>query len=339
MKNNNPSKEKKSMNPMHRARVRIALAIAALLAAPSLAHAQAADWPNKPVRIVVPFAPGGGSDFIARYIARRLSEELKQPFIVENKPGAGGNIGAEQGIKSPPDGYTLTLIASSYTVNPSVYKINFDPVADMTPIVQISQGPLLIVVNPNVAAKTLGELVALAKAKPNEIYFASSGSGSIVHAASEYFNLKAGTKMTHVPYKGSGPAMTDTIAGQTQVFFSSASTAMPQINAGKLRVLAVTTSKRIPALPNTPTVIEAGVPGYDVTLWHGLIGPKGMPPEIVNKINAAVVKALKLKETEDQLQNDGVAPAGGTPQQFGTTIKTEIEMWRKVVADASIKAD
>jgi len=319
--------------------MRFALALAAMLALPSLALAQAAEWPNKPVRIVVPFAPGGGSDFIARYIARRLSEELKQPFIVENKPGAGGNIGAEQGIKSPPDGYTLTLIASSYTVNPSVYKINFDPVADMTPIVQISQGPLLIVVNPNVPAKTLGELVALAKAKPNEIYFASSGSGSIVHAASEYFNLKAGTKMTHVPYKGSGPAMTDTIAGQTQVFFSSASTAMPQINAGKLRVLAVTTSKRIPALPNTPTVIEAGVPGYDVTLWHGLIGPKGMPPEIVNKINAAVVKALKLKETEDQLQNDGVAPAGGTPQQFGTTIRTEIEMWRKVVADASIKAD
>jgi tripartite-type tricarboxylate transporter receptor subunit TctC len=318
--------------------MRFALALAAMLALPSLAHAQA-DWPNKPVRIVVPFAPGGGSDFIARYIARRLTEELKQPFIVENKPGAGGNIGTEQGLKSPPDGYTLTLIASSYTVNPSVYKLNFDPVADMTPIVQISQGPLLIVTNPNVPAKTLAELVALAKAKPNEIYFASSGSGSIVHAASEYFNLKAGTKMTHVPYKGSGPAMTDTISGQTQVFFSSASTAMPQITAGKLRVLAVTTSKRIPALPNTPTVIEAGVPGYDVTLWHGLIGPKGMSPEIVAKINAAVVKSLKLKETEDQLQNDGVAPAGGTPQQFGTTIKNEIEMWRKVVVTANIKAD
>ena len=318
--------------------MRFALALAAMLALPSLAHAQA-DWPNKPVRIVVPFAPGGGSDFIARYIARRLTEELKQPFIVENKPGAGGNIGTEQGLKSPPDGYTLTLIASSYTVNPSVYKLNFDPVADMTPIVQISQGPLLIVVNPNIPAKTLGELVALSKAKPNEIYFASSGSGSIVHAASEYFNLKAGTKMTHVPYKGSGPAMTDTISGQTQVFFSSASTAMPQITAGKLRVLAVTTSKRIPALPNTPTVIEAGVPDYDVTLWHGLIGPKGMSPEIVAKINAAVVKSLKLKETEDQLQNDGVAPAGGTPQQFGTTIKNEIEMWRKVVVTANIKAD
>jgi len=318
--------------------MRFALALAAMLALPSLAHAQA-DWPNKPVRIVVPFAPGGGSDFIARYIARRLTDELKQPFIVENKPGAGGNIGTEQGIKSAPDGYTLTLIASSYTVNPSVYKLNFDPVADMTPIVQISQGPLLIVVNPNIPAKTLGELVALSKAKPNEIYFASSGSGSIVHAASEYFNLKAGTKMTHVPYKGSGPAMTDTISGQTQVFFSSASTAMPQITAGKLRVLAVTTSKRIPALPNTPTVMEAGVAGYDVTLWHGLIGPKGMSPEIVNKINAAVVKSLKLKETEDQLQNDGVAPAGGTPQQFGNTIKTEIEMWRKVVVTANIKAD
>ena len=312
--------------------------IAATLALALPAIAQQ-DWPTKSVKIVVPFAPGGGSDFIARYIARRLTDELKQPFIVENKPGAGGNIGTEQGIKSPPDGYTLTLIASSYTVNPSVYKLNFDPVADITPIIQVSQGPLVIVVNPGVPAKTLQEFVALAKSKPNDIYFASSGSGSIVHAASELFNQRAGIKMTHVPYKGSGPALTDTIGGQTQVLFSSASTAVSHIQGGKLRALAVTTSKRIAALPNVPTVAESGVANYDVTLWHGLIGPKGMPTEVVNRINAAVNKALKLKETEDQLQNDGVSPAGGSPQQFGATIKTEIAMWRKVVADAGIKAD
>jgi tripartite-type tricarboxylate transporter receptor subunit TctC len=312
------------------------LTLAAAMALPALAQQ---DWPTKPVKIVVPFAPGGGSDFIARYIARRLTEELKQPFIVENKPGAGGNIGAEQGIKSPPDGYTLTLIASSYTVNPSVYKLNFDPVNDITPIIQVSQGPLVIVANASVPAKDLKEFVALAKAKPNEINFASSGQGSIVHAASELFNQRAGIKMTHVPYKGSGPALTDTIAGQTQVFFSSASTAVPHVQGGKLKALAVTTSKRIPALPNVPTVAEQGVKDYDVVLWHGLIGPKGMPPEIVAKVNAAVTKSLKLKETEEQLQNDGVAPAGGTPQQFGATIRKEIDTWRKVVADANIRAE
>ena len=317
---------------------RMAASLAASLAILVAAPAAAQEWPSKPVKIIVPFAPGGGSDFIARYIARRLSEELRQPFIVDNKPGAGGNIGVEQGLKSPADGYTLTLIASSYTVNPSVYKINFDPVADMTPIIQVSQGPLVIVANPNVPVKNLRELVAYAKAKPGEVNFASSGQGSIVHAASELFNQRAGTKMTHVPYKGSGPALTDTIAGTTQVFFSSASTAVSHIQAGKLRALAVT-SKRIPALPDVPSVAEQGVANYDVILWHGLIGPKGLPADIVNKINAAVTKALKLKETEEQLRNDGVAPAGGTPQQFGATIKNEIEMWKKVVAEANIRAE
>ena len=313
------------------------LSVATLAALPYTVSAQ--EWPTKPVKIVVPFAPGGGSDFIARYIARRLTEELKQAVIVDNKPGAGGNIGAEQGIKSAPDGYTLTLIASSYTVNPSVYKLNFDPINDITPIIQISQGPLVIVTNPSLPAKTLQEFIAMAKAKPNEINYASSGQGSIIHAATELFDQRAGVKMTHVPYKGSGPALTDTIAGQTQVFFSSASTAMPQIQAGKLRALGVTTTKRIPALPNVPTVAESGVANYDVTLWHGLIGPKGMPPAIVNRINAAVSKALKMKESEEQLQNDGVSPAGGSPQQFGDTIKRETAMWGKVVADANIKAE
>ena len=318
-------------------RMQAALALAALLALPLLATAQ--DWPAKPVKIVVPFAPGGGSDFIARYVAHRLTEELKQPFIVDNKPGAGGNIGTEQGIKAAPDGYTLTLIASSYTVNANVYKLNFDPINDITPIIQISQGPLVIVVNPDLPVKNLKELIALAKAKPDEVNYASSGPGSIIHAASEMFNLRAGTKMTHVPYKGSGPALTDTIAGQTQVFFSSASTAVAHVQGGKLRAVAVTTTKRIPALPDVPTVAEQGVADYDVTLWHGLIGPKGLPPEIVSRINAAVTNALKLKETEEKLKNDGVAPAGGSPRQFGDTIKREIESWGKVVKAANIKAD
>jgi tripartite-type tricarboxylate transporter receptor subunit TctC len=296
-------------------------------------------YPVKPVRIVVPFAPGGGSDFIARFMAQRLTESFGAQVIVENKPGAGGVLGIEQGVKSPADGYTLTLIASSYTVNPSIYKLSFDPVADITPIIQMSQGPLLVVVNPSLPVKTIKDLIALAKAKPGEVTFASSGQGSVIHLATELFDSMAKVKMNHIPYKGTGPALTDTLAGQTNVFFSSTANAMPHVKAGKLRAVAVTTAKRIPALPEVPTIAESGVPGYDVVLWHGLIGPKGLPRAVVDRVNGEVTKSLKLKETAEQLQNDGVAPAGGTPEQFAATIKKEIGVWKKVAADAGVKAE
>jgi tripartite-type tricarboxylate transporter receptor subunit TctC len=301
------------------------------------AHAQ--QYPSKPVRIVVPFAPGGGSDFIARFMAQKMSAGLGQQVIVENRPGAGGMLGITQGVQSPADGYTLTLIASSYTVNPSIYKFTFDPVNDITPIIQLSQGPLLIVVRPSLPVKTTKDLIALAKQKPGEVNFASSGQGSVIHMATELFDSMAGIKMNHIPYKGTGPALTDTIGGQTDVFFSSTATAMPHVRSGKLRAVAVTTAKRIPALPEVPTVAESGLPGYDVLLWHGLIGPKGLPRPIVERISAAASNALKLKDTAQQLQNDGVAPAGGTPEQFAAQIKKEIGVWRKVAADAGIKAE
>jgi tripartite-type tricarboxylate transporter receptor subunit TctC len=301
--------------------------------------ASAQQYPAKPVRIVVPFAPGGGSDFIGRFIAQRLTESLGKQVIIENKPGAGGVLGVEQGIKSPADGYTLVLIASSYTVNPSIYKLHFDPVADITPIIQISAGPLVAVVKPSLPVNNVKELVALAKQKPGQINFASSGQGSVIHLATELFDNMAGIKMNHIPYKGTGPALTDTLAGQTDVFFSSTATALPHIQAGKLRAIAVTTSKRIPALPSVPTVAESGVPGYDVVLWHGLIGPKGLPRPVVDRLNAEVTKALTLKETADSLKNDGVAPAGGTPEQFAAQIEKEIKVWRKVAADAGVKAE
>ena len=310
---------------------------AALLALPSAAMAQ--QYPAKPLRIVVPFAPGGGSDFIARFMAQRLTEGLGQQVIVENKPGAGGVLGIEVGIKAPADGYTLTLIASSYTVNPSVYKLKFDPVNDITPIVQMSQGPLVAVVRPSLPVKNTKELIALAKSKPGQINFASSGQGSVIHLATELFDSMAGIKMNHIPYKGTGPALTDTLGGQTDVFFSSTATAMPHILAGKLRALAVTTAKRIPALPDVPTVAESGVPGYEVVLWHGLIGPKGLPRPVVDRVNGEVMKALKLPATAEQLQNDGVAPAGGTPEQFLAQIKKEIELWKKVASAAGVKAE
>jgi tripartite-type tricarboxylate transporter receptor subunit TctC len=300
---------------------------------------RAQGYPVKPVRIIVPFAPGGGSDFIGRFIAQRLSDSWGKQVIVENKPGAGGMLGVEQGVKAAPDGDTLVLLASSYTVNPSIYKLNFDPVADITPIIQLSQGPLLVVVRPSLPVKNIKELIALAKSKPGQVNFASSGQGSVIHLATELFDTMAGIRMNHIPYKGTGPALTDTIGGQTDVFFSSTATAMPQVQAGKLRALAVTTAKRIPALPDVPTIAEAGVPGYDVVLWHGLIGPKGMPKDIVERVNGEATKALKLKETAQQLQNDGVAPAGGTPAQFAETIRKEIGMWKKVVTDAGVKVE
>jgi len=312
------------------------LAAGVLGASPSALSQQ---YPAKPVHIVVPFAPGGGSDFIARFMAQRLTDGLGKQFIVENKPGAGGVLGIEQGLKSPADGYTLTLIASSYTVNPSIYKLHFDPVSDMTPIIQMSQGPLLVVVRPSLPVKTTRDLIALARAKPGQVNFASSGQGSVIHLATELFDTMAGVKMNHIPYKGTGPALTDTIGGQTDVFFSSTATAMPHVQGGKLRAIAVTTAKRIPALPEVPTIAESGVPGYDVVLWHGLIGPKGLPRPIVDRLNAEVTRALKLKETTETLKNDGVAPAGGTPEQFLAQIKKEIELWRKVAADAHVKVE
>jgi tripartite-type tricarboxylate transporter receptor subunit TctC len=272
-------------------------------------------------------------------MAQRLTESLGKQVIVENKPGAGGVIGIEAGIKSPPDGYTLTLIASSYTVNPSVYKLNFDPVSDITPIIQMSQGPLLVVVPPALPVKATRDLIALARSKPGQVNFASSGQGSVIHMATELFQTMAGVKMNHIPYKGTGPALTDTLGGQVDVFFSSIASAMPHVQSGKLRAVAVTTAKRIPALPDVPTIADSGVPGYDVVLWHGLIGPKGLPQPIVERINADVTKALKLKETADQLQNDGVSPAGGSPAQFGAQIEKEIKIWRKVAADAGVKAE
>src|SRR5882672_11307203 len=314
-----------------------ALAAAVTLGVSPVALAQ--QYPAKPVRIVVPFAPGGGSDFIGRFMAQRLTDALGRQVIVENKPGAGGVLGIEAGIKSPPDGYTLTLIASSYTVNPAIYKLNFDPLNDITPIIQMSQGPLLVVVRPSLPVKTVRELIALAKSKPGQINFASSGQGSVIHLATELFDSMAGIKMNHIPYKGTGPALTDTIGGQTDIFFSSTATAVPHVQSGKLRAVAVTTLKRIPALPDVPTVNESGVKGYDVVLWHGLIGPKGLPPPIVNRINAEAGKALKVKETADQLQSDGVAPAGGSPEQFLAQITKEIGVWRKVAADAGVKAE
>jgi tripartite-type tricarboxylate transporter receptor subunit TctC len=311
------------------------LVLAALAAGTSFSQT----YPTKPVRIIAPFAPGGGTDFIARLIAQKLTERLGQQVIVENKPGAGGNLGAEFAVKSPPDGYTLLLIAGSYTVNPSIYKLSFDPVNDITPLVQLSQGPFLVAVHPSVPAKTLKELIDYARKEPDKLSYASAGSGSITHLASELFLDMAKIKMVHVPYKGTGPALNDTIAGNTQLIFGSVATSLQFTKSGRLRGLAVTTPQRIPAAPELPTVAEAGVPGYEVVLWHGLVGPKGLPAAVVERVNQAANDALKSKDVADLLATDGVAPAGGTPERFRAVIKADIERWSRVVKQANIKAD
>ncbi len=310
-----------------------------VLAAATAGTSVAQTYPSKPVRIIAPFAPGGGTDFIARLIAQKLTERLGQQVIVENKPGAGGNLGAEFAVKSPPDGYTLLLIAGSYTVNPSLYKLSFDPVNDISPIVQLSQGPFVVAVHPSVPAKTLKELIDYARREPDKLSYASAGSGSITHLASELFMQMANIRVVHVPYKGTGPALNDTIAGNTQLIFGSVSTTLQFIKSGRLRGLAVTTAKRIPAAPDLPTVAEAGVPGYEVVLWHGLVGPKGLPGPVVERLNQAANDALKSKDVADLLATDGVAPAGGAPETFRALIKADIERWSKVVKQANIKID
>jgi tripartite-type tricarboxylate transporter receptor subunit TctC len=272
-------------------------------------------------------------------MGQRLTMAFGQQFFVENRPGAGGSIGVEAGLSSPPDGYTLTLIPSSYTANPSLYKLKYDPIRDIAPIIQISVYPLLVIVNPAIPVKTTADLIALAKSKPGSLNFASPGQGTTIHLATELFAGMAGIRMNHVPYKGSGPALADTIAGRIDLYFSSAPPALPHVKSGRLRAIAVTGNQRVSTLNDIPTVAESGLPGYEVTLWYGFAGPKGLPRSIVDRINEQMTIALKSRETMEQLQNDGLFPAGGTPEQFLATITKEIEVWRKVVNDAGVRVE
>ena len=313
------------------------LLLAVALVAPLVAFAQS--YPAKPVRIIVPFAPGGGSDLAGRLVAAKLTERMGAQFIVENRPGAGSNLGAELAVKAPADGYTLLLISASYTVNPSVYKLSFDPMNDITPIIQISGGPYVVAVHPSVPANSLAEFVALVKKQPDKYAYGSSGNGSIMHVASEYFLDSAKIKVLHVPYKGTGPAVQDTIGGQVQLVFGAVPVTLPHVKSGRLRALAVTTSKRLAAAPDLPTVEEAGYPGYEVTNWHGLLGPKGLPRDIVERLNREIGEVVKSDEMKKNLTAEGLEPAGGSPERFGQILKSEMTRWAKVVKQAGIKVE
>jgi tripartite-type tricarboxylate transporter receptor subunit TctC len=311
----------------------IGLALVSSLAPATLAQS----YPSKPIRLVVATTAGGGSDFVGRVMGAKLSEALGQQVIVENRAGAGSTLGYEFVIRSAPDGYTLAVITPSYAINPSLYPLKFDAANDYTPIVPIARGPYVVVVHPSLPVKSIRELIALAKARPGQITYGSSGQGAIVHLTTEIFLYMAGVQMTHVPYKGGGLALTDVIAGQIQVVFATSQTGLAQAKAGRVRALAVTTPHRIAAEPDLPTIAEAGVPGYEVTNWHGLIGPKSIPRAVVDRLNGEMNKILKSKEMEERLQGDGVSPSGGTPEQLAEQIRKEIEQWRQVVTRAGVK--
>jgi tripartite-type tricarboxylate transporter receptor subunit TctC len=300
---------------------------------------QSTSYPTKPIKIIVGFAPGGGSDFIARTLSKNLQDKLGQSVIVDNRPGAGGNLGAELALKSPADGYTLFLAAASYTVNPAVYKLNYDPIRDITPIAQLARGPFIIAVNPGVKAGSLKELVSQAKKEPGTLAYASAGNGSIVHMVTEYFLSVAGVEMLHVPYKGTAPALTDTMAGRTQVVFGTVASTLPFVKSGKLRALAVTTPTRLVALPDVPTVSESGFPQFQVTNWHGIIGPKGMPASVVARLNQAITESLAGPGMDSLLASDGLVAAPVSPGEFGALLQSEVTRWGALAKTRGIKVD
>jgi tripartite-type tricarboxylate transporter receptor subunit TctC len=316
------------------------LAVGTLLALFAVA-APAQTYPAKPVRIVVPFPPGGATDILARDVAQKLTEAWGQQVIVDNRPGAGGNIGSELVAKSAPDGYTLEMgTVGTHAINASLYaKMSYDHVKDFAPIILVAAVPNVLEVNPAVPVNSVAELIAYAKANPGKLNFASSGSGTSIHLSGELFKVMAGVDMTHVPYKGSAPALQDLLGGQVQLMFDNLPPSLPHIKAGKLRALAVTTAARAPALPDVPTVAEAGLPGFEASSWFGLLAPAGTPREIVAKLNGEVAKWLATPEAKEKLSKQGANAAGGTPEDFAKHIAAETEKWAKVVRASGAKVD
>jgi tripartite-type tricarboxylate transporter receptor subunit TctC len=314
-------------------------ALAALLAGASLA-AWAQAYPSKPVKLIVTYPPAGGADTMARLIAAKLSESLGQPFVVENRPGASGQIGAEAVAKAAPDGYTLMLDASSYAVNPSLYpKLPYDPNKAFAPISLLALFPNMLVVTPSFPASSVKELVAMAKAKPGTISYASSGNGSAQHLAAELFKQQAGIDIMHVPYKGGGPAMTDVMAGQVPMFFANMASGLGHVKGGKLKALAVTGSKRSSNMPELPTLAESGVPGYEVYEWNVVFAPAGTPRAIVDRLYEHIAKALAMKDVLERIAALGGEITASTPQETEKFLRQQMNQWSRVVKQAQIKVD
>ncbi|MEM5433315.1 conserved exported hypothetical protein [Cupriavidus taiwanensis] len=298
------------------------------------------NYPTKPVSIIVPFAPGGGSDNVSRYIATRLSERTKAQFIIDNRPGAGTNIGNELAARSAADGQTLLFGQVALSINPFVYKkLRYDTEKDFVPVVQIASSPTVLVVTKDFHEKDLKGLIRYVKANPGKVNFASGGKGTSVHLAGELFRSMTGTDMIHVPYKGSGPAVTDLIGGQVQMMFDTAASALPQLKGGKLRAIAVTGSRRLTELPDVPTFSEAGLTGFDAPAWYGLLAPAGTSKHVVQYINTQVNEILKEPATKQRLAQLGAEPVGGTPEDFSRFMRAESARWSAVVKTANVSAD
>lgn len=301
---------------------------------------RAQDYPIKPIRMVVPFPPGGATDILARILGQELNEGLGEPVVVDNRPGAGGNIGARLAAKAPTDGYTLFICAVGVTISPSIYsKLGYDPVKDFAPVALVASVPLVVVVHPPLPVNSIQELIGLAKSQPGKLNYASGGVGTSGHLATELFKSMTGVNMTHIPYKGGGPAVTAILGGETKVFFAGMPPALPHVKAGKLRPLGVTSVKRFPGLPDVPTAIEAGLAGFEADNWHGILVPTGTPRSVVRKLNAETVRALKRPEVKAAFGEAGAVPLASTPEQFAAYIRAEVKKWAKVVKDAQIRVD
>ena len=310
------------------------------LALLAMAAAAGAQYPAKPIRMIVTYPPGGGADTMARIIAPKLSERLGQQVLVENKAGASGQIGADLVAKSAADGYTILLDATAYSVNPSLYpKLPYDPLKDFAPITILIRVPNILVVTPGFAPKSVQELIALAKAKPGQLSYASSGNGSAQHLAAELFKVGAGVDMVHIPYKGGAPAIADVMGGQVPIFFGNMSSALPHVKSGRVRALAVTGSKRSANVPELPTVAESGVPGYEVYEWNGLFAPAGTPAAVINRLQSEIARIVHLPDVAEKLAALGAEAVANTPQEAAVFLKAEIAKWAMVVKQANIKVE
>lgn len=300
----------------------------------------AADYPVRPIRLIVPFAPGGGTDITARTIAQKLTERWGQQVIADNRPGANGTIGADLIAKAAPDGYTFGMISSSHSVNPSLMKkLSYDVVQDLAPITQATSQPYALVVHPSLPARSMKELIALARARPGALNYGSSGTGGLSHLSGALLGSLAKINIVHVPYKGGNPAMIDVIAGQIQMLYSTLLQAQSHIKSGKLRALGVTTAQRSPAAPQLPTMQEAGIAGYEVAGWYGVVAPAKMPPAIVAKLSQEIARILHAPDVKERMSADGSEPVGSTPEQFGAHIKNEVAKWRRLIQEAGIRAE
>jgi tripartite-type tricarboxylate transporter receptor subunit TctC len=322
-----------------RARIAAFAIVAALIGPVLLNPASAEDYPARPVRLIIPFPAGGSNDVVGRLVATYLGERFGRQLVVDNRSGAGGVIGTEAVAKSPPDGYTLLLISIAHAVNPWLYKLSYDPIKDFAPVALLAQGTNVLVVHPSVPATSVREFIALARAKPGDLEYASAGIGTFQHLGGELFKLMAGIDMVHVPFRGGGPSMLSVVGGHIKVTFPSLAQTVPYIKSGTLRALGVGSRERIAVLPEVPTIAEAGVPGYEAVNWWGIVAPVGTPPAIVERLNGEIGAVQKSIEVQKQLASEGATPVSLAPGAFGEFMASEMEKWGKVVKQGGIKAE